>query len=890
MEIPLPGHVLRPGVPAPANARLSLGLGLGIPSTPTRKNQPTTTIRLISNPFSNADVSNTAGKNGTPQLQPFKTTFDLILDSPTPTGAFGSMSTWPPRDPEDNFPMYPTLTVNDLPPSLVSAESPQVKADRQEKDEDVDMPGSLTSVRARTPFIKSPEPFIFGSPLPQHNVSNAQFRAAAASVLEEMNKRLREEGVDEIQSNIIAELHPHANILPNIADCREIKPMPGVRRGEIKEKFQKLHESEFEKMEGIDSLVKRRTERSPQKRTGEAEGEAKVIIGKKRKSGAIAKESVDVNGLGPHRPSTFASRASSTRVISNGRRSKVVIPGAFGSEEEEEDDNVRIGKRARMDSEVQLSVLEEQKKSEQEIRLEREREAIRKKLEANRARRRSSAAHGGRKSGRISAGRPSLLGETFFLLLFEFLCLQCCLSLSGKPKPKPSRFGFLSSAKSLVQSVWYRGKIPAPAIASNIAKPTLVNVNASTKPAASKVKMGPPPLGPKQKSSIAPAHPTTAVASGSRIPSVRNANNKTDAKVEEESKLTVTSSDAICKGTSTSTSSSGSRSRSPLPSFGSTSTSRNSLQSNVGTRTSRTSSIISGPNSTHNASLTRTGISRNSGHTAGVSSIGTRASSTRTSSTGAVSSMGSKKTFGGASVTSRTSSMGSSSRLSSITSRLFAPTASSLAKANGRPSSGAGGLKAVSEDQQHPPLGTITNSSTLHSANITSPNSGKIFSKPLLLPQRSGIPAPVKNQKIASSSDSTTLTRANSTQRSLTGRKPRISRSKVIARLASQRAANGNGNELNVTGGNSGAKLASRASNDDTSGRARSSLGVKVSRASYGGGTRSRASGGGRVLLSAKKRARQSEYARRKSKVVIAPLVLEGRSSGSVPSGMDVDR
>jgi hypothetical protein len=152
IEIPLPGHVLRPGIPAPANARLSLGLGLTLLSTPTRQNQPITTIRLISNPFSNSDFSYSAGKNGTPQLQPFKTTFDLILDSPTPTGVFASMSTWPPRDHEDNSRLYPTLTDDDLPPSLVSAESPQAKADRQEKDKA--MPGSLTSVPARTPFIK----------------------------------------------------------------------------------------------------------------------------------------------------------------------------------------------------------------------------------------------------------------------------------------------------------------------------------------------------------------------------------------------------------------------------------------------------------------------------------------------------------------------------------------------------------------------------------------------------------------------------------------------------------------------------------------------------------------------------------------------------------------
>jgi hypothetical protein len=54
---------------------------------------------------------------------------------------------------------------------------------------------------------------------------------------------------------------------------------------------------------------------------------------------------------------------------------------------------------------------------------------------------------------------------------------------------------------------------------------------------------------------------------------------------------------------------------------------------------------------------------------------------------------------------------------------------------------------------------------------------------------------------------------------------------------------------------------------------------------------KSRASGEleGKVLLSAKKRARQSEYARRKSKVVIAPLVLDGRSASAVPGGMDAD-
>ena len=152
----------------------------------------------------------------------------------------------------------------------------------------------------------------------------------------------------------------------------------------------------------------------------------------------------------------------------------------------------------------------------------------------------------------------------------------------------------------------------------------------------------------------------------------------------------------------------------------------------------------------------------------------------------------------------------------------------------------------------------------------------------------SRIPLPVTNQGIASS-DSTSLASANSIQQPATRRKPRISRSKVTARLALQKAARENGNGLNATYENDETELSPRASND-TSGGTRPNLDAKVSRVSHGGGTKSRASGEERVLLSAKKRARQSEYTRRKSKVGIAPLVLDGRFTGPVPSGMDVDR
>ncbi|KAF8153095.1 hypothetical protein B0H34DRAFT_638075, partial [Crassisporium funariophilum] len=501
----LPGHSSRPGVPAPTNARLSLGLGLGAPSTPTRQGQPTTTIRLISNPFSSSDdnASLWAGENGTPQLKPFKTSFDLILGSPAPNnfGGFSFTNTWPPRNDEDDemHGIYPRLTINDLPPSLAK--------DAMNTDEDRAMPGALTPAHGANLHLttpqRNPSPFIFGS---GQKVTNTEFKAAALSVLEEMNARLREEGVDPIQSSIIAKLHPQREREMG----RDIKPMPGAKRADIgsdiREKFERMHESEFEKMEGIDGVLKRRAERSPPKKSLEGE---KVVLGRKRKSSA--RES-----LAPRRPGALAGRASATRVISNGRRAKA-LPGSFGDEEDEDseaEEAARAGKRVRVDPEFaaarsSASAEEEERQEEERKRLDAEKDAIRKKVEANRARRRSSAAHAhggmsGRRSGRMS-GRPSLL---------------------VKPKAKPSRFGFLSSAKTLVTSVWNRGKPAAQAAPSNIPKPTPTTTTtapttSSKAPPPTKEKWGQPALGPTKKSSIAPARPTSVIASGTRVPSIR---------------------------------------------------------------------------------------------------------------------------------------------------------------------------------------------------------------------------------------------------------------------------------------------------------------------------------------------------------------------------------
>lgn len=414
-ESPLPGHALRPGIPAPPNARLSLGLGIGVPATPTRKTQPTTTIRLVSNPLQECakDLSSSydEGGTGTPQLKPFQTAFDITFGSPVQggmtTSGFGSLTFWPPKgtSPDDGEITTATLSSvsnafapsNSLPKtqSLVSPSPPRT----------LDIPSTNSA------------PFVFGSP--HHKVSNDQFREAAASVLEEMNARLRSEGVDEIGVEIINKLHPTREVVPN--------PSDGGRKGggEVGRRFEDVHRREFGRMEGIDWTVRKRQLR----REGllveakEKEKEDAVVVGRKRKSSVLEQDSLRSR---TQRTSMVANggRVSTTRVTSNGRQqSNGFVPGGFRLDDEVVADEERGGKRMRRDDRLEcVRIQEEEKEREREIqeekkgemksKLEREKEEIRKRLETNRARRSSVA---GRKSiGRRSLGkngpRPSVLG------------------------------------------------------------------------------------------------------------------------------------------------------------------------------------------------------------------------------------------------------------------------------------------------------------------------------------------------------------------------------------------------------------------------------------------------------------------------------------------------
>ncbi|KAI8989038.1 hypothetical protein BD414DRAFT_536345 [Trametes punicea] len=214
------------------------------------------------------------------------------------------------------------------------------------------------------------------------------------------------------------------------------------------------------------------------------------------------------------------------------------------------------------------------------------------------------------------------------------------------------------------------------------------------------------------------------------------------------------------------------------------------------------------------------------------------------------------------------------------TSSLLAPTASSLAKTNAavRPSvSGrSSGLPPVSECQKRSSV--IPGPSKLPGNAASSQKSpasllpGRIFSQPLT---NFGSPASTASPTLHPSLGAVATTLfANPEESSpskiprpatippkpkaLVARKPRISRSRVIAKLGAQRAA------------------AAQGSAASPNARTRSSLGA---RRSFGGVKAGRASAGSEIMRSAaKKRARQSEYMRRKSRV-------EASENESVPAG-----
>ncbi|KAJ3822406.1 hypothetical protein F5880DRAFT_1574902 [Lentinula raphanica] len=783
---PLPGHVLRPGAPAPDNARLSLGdarfsLGYGLATPRKSTSGPTTTIRLVSSSSMN-DPADSPGPStfvhtfdaeisSTPQLKPWNTAFDLVLGSP--------------HGPGENVKLHPDLPMEDV---VVASSTGHTG-----------LHGS-TAVNPPSTTAKL-EPFVFGSPLPQHRVSNAQFQTAAASVLEEMNRRLLADGVDTVHTSMISNLQPGGGShltrgsQKKYAD-REIKPLrksfgAHAAKKEVKEKFDKAHQDQFDGMESIAGYVNRKNHLNSAPMTASAGSSSEPVqVGKKRKSNAIDD--------GQHPP----AKRTSTRVISTTRRT---VPGGFGDDDDDEEE-APVGKKAR----VEFSGKEETgMKEANQLGLEKsekEREAIRKRLEMNRARRRSSAAN-----GRASMGRG-----------------RVSMSRNSKPPPKPvaskSRFGFLSSAaKSIVKGVWGGGKkAPATTVAP---KPSAVApVNAPSVPEHV------PSINVTEAKAKAASSAAQRKPSGTETGSTKTITPSTSSRSRDISNTGTMSSLGSVAATLHS-----SRSRSPIPSFAAPTKSSSIRTSTTGSTTTR--------NGTATSSSMVSRVSGTSATASRVSSLGTRGSLNLTSH-------------------------------HSTSSRLLAPTASSLAKTTSVNKLKSGHLNVPSEKPVASPS----------SPSFNGAPPVKIFSKPLVVPVGSGLPSPIREGNARTASGGLSVK-----QRSLSGRKPRISRSKVIAKLASQRAASGSGlsGSTNYTGP-SAVGLAAK----------RSSLGVgvhKAPRKSMGGARRSHVGVSGTrnseasVLLSAKKRVRQSEYARRRSRLTVAGADKEGATAGASSEAMIVD-
>jgi hypothetical protein len=384
ISMPIPGNTHRPGVPAPLNARLSLGTGGG------------TTIRLVNlpPPFEQRD-------NATPKLKAFKTSFELIAGSPTVDRTFAGAA-WAPVSPTPRRRDVEGDTNTLKPPALTF--------------------GGTTSPgpSPRNSAPPSPEPFIFGSPLPQHKVSNTQFRIAAAEVMEEMNKRLAEAGVKPVETDLLTKRGNAFSQLDTGADGAKEDSKKEI----AKDKFDKMHEEQFKKMGSIEGhwAVKRGT---PEAST--------LRVRPKRKSSVLGngngprmKPRGSMLGRGPvpaSRRVSGARRASGARVISNGTRKKMgIVPGGFGDEEVNDengdDDEEARRKRVKTDTEGGTDARKGEEKEkrvtiaplaldtqEDEKKLK-EREAIRRKLDQNKARRRSSM------------GRPSLVAPRKPLFIF----------------------------------------------------------------------------------------------------------------------------------------------------------------------------------------------------------------------------------------------------------------------------------------------------------------------------------------------------------------------------------------------------------------------------------------------------------------------------------------
>jgi hypothetical protein len=392
---------------------------------------------------------------------------------------------------------------------------------------------------------------------------------------------------------------------------------------------------------------------------------------------------------------------------------------------------------------------------------------------------------------------------------------------TDQPK-QTSRLGFLSSAKSLVANIWGRG-----AGGSNSNVPVKPALAPPTKPTVPSISSKPTKEPPKvqlttKKTSIIPASSGMPPVPKECVPSVSG------KRVLSGSSLALAADSTISSRSS----------KAQVPAFTAPGTSSK-------TSNSRTVS------------------------TAGVSSLGV---ASRTSNTDRASSLDTKASIVG---TLKVPTTADTPR--ARTSTLMAPTASSLAKKSRLPVPTFSPLyvkgkdKEKEKEKEKPVVEQLTNSPT-------SPRvQGKIFSQPLGLtsptektaePQMSlalispavKLAGPQMSLAGAAATLTTTKPPIPPKPKVMPGRRPRVSRTKVIAKLTSQREAQQAGGSTNPT------QHVGVPSSHASVGvpKVRSSMSANVGRQSH---SVARARASGDVVMSAKKRVRKSEYVRRRSRV-----------------------
>ena len=800
-----------------------------------------TTIRLVSasNSNSNSNLTQSPGV-GTPQLRPVDTPFDLLMGSPDARGQ-SRVPMWP-LSPQGR--LYPTLPADELDEAKRHQEISKIPGDSapyrpSDRVQDLFSPAPKPPGQQKERVgIPRSEPFLFGSPLPRHSVSNKAFDTAAASVLEEMNKRLSAAGVQKVGADVFGTVP-----VTSAAAKRDF----GSLRESGADRFDKIHEEQFNKMDSI---------------ANHYAAKRGVPGSKKRKS--------DVLGHG----SAPAKKRSSAAP-----HKRMGIPGGFDDEDDvddvQEEGDRRMSKRVRVleedggkDKGRRLTI-SPKKSGAEEKQAERERAATRKMLEVRKEKRRSSrhprASHVGPQA--VSSTSPPFL---LALRRWQYGLLTGPLSIDkGKATP---RFGILSSAKSIVRSVWNFGVgSPMKASKKEAAKSQTAPVAEpkGTKPAA--------PL-PKKPSLPAASLPSEA------------ANRKGFAPVRASSSA---SSKALADGVAAKGGASYSRQPSLRISSGTT---RALNHAPEGGRIGSRQSIRASANAASSTGTKYTGdASRSSTSTGRVSGVvGTAAEGVNSSISNNKSSKDDNRNK--ASIFSPTGT----------TSRLFAPTASSLAKMRGASTvSKSKTSTIIAQRAKTPPrnavLDAITNSPRGGGNSYTGsppPPRDKIFTTPLLL-------SPVKPGSLAAAASAlaaTTRSGAQSPERSLANRtttatmttkgstrKPRISRSRIIAKLGAQRAAATSSSTATSSSSRlsssrptvataAGSKIPRASGGAVRAPRVRSSM-ATATRRSYAGAKS--AGRGSDVLLSAKKHVRQSEFVRRRNRMTGSAIGVASGAGGS---------